>query len=353
MTERQLQFRVGLLVVTAGLTLAGLVFRFGELRTFWEKNYVVGVHFDHAPGVEKGTPVRKNGILIGSVRQIAFDETRGGVNLTIEIRERFQLRRDGEPMLVRSILGDATIEFAPGTSKELLKPGDRIDGAPAADPMEIIARLEQRTTKALESFTATSDEWRSVGANINALTERNRDNIDVVLEEAAESLRHFTATMKSVNKSVADPQLQENLRRSMAALPKLMNDAGDTIRAVRGAVAKADEALGNLSEATGPLAERSTAIATKLDHSVTNLESLLKELAIFSRALNTENGSLAMLAKDPQLYRNLNDASISLQLIMRNIEPAVKDLRVFLDKIARHPEKIGVGGAVRPDSGLK
>jgi hypothetical protein len=31
----------------------------------------------------------------------------------------------------------------------------------------------------------------------------------------------------------------------------------------------------------------------------------------------------------------------------------VKDLRIFADKIARHPEKIGVGGALKGDSGLK
>jgi phospholipid/cholesterol/gamma-HCH transport system substrate-binding protein len=73
MTERQLQFRVGLLVVTAGMVAAGLVFRFGELRWLWEKNYAIGVHFEKAPGVERGTPVRKNGILIGSVRAVSFD----------------------------------------------------------------------------------------------------------------------------------------------------------------------------------------------------------------------------------------------------------------------------------------
>src|SRR5690242_18299084 len=128
MTERQLQFRVGLLVVVAGFAAAGLVFRFGEMRWLWEKHYTIGVHFERAPGVEKGTPVRKNGILIGSVRGVTFDEAHGGVNVTVEIRERFQLRKDAEPMLSRSLLGDATLEFAPGKSRELLKPGDRIEG---------------------------------------------------------------------------------------------------------------------------------------------------------------------------------------------------------------------------------
>jgi phospholipid/cholesterol/gamma-HCH transport system substrate-binding protein len=353
MNERQLHFRVGLLVITAALVAAGLVLRFGEMRWLWEKNYAIGVHFERAPGVERGTPVRKNGILIGSVRAVTFDETRGGVNVTLEIRERFQLRKDSEPMLTRSLLGDATLEFSAGTSREYLKPGERIEGAPSADPLEIISRMEAKTTQTLESFAATSEEWRKVGANLNALTETHRGNIEVVIEQAAESLHQFTVTMRSVNKTVADPQTQENFRRTMASLPKMMNEAGETIRAVRSAVGKADVALTNLTEVTAPLAERSGTIAVRLENSVASLESLLKEMAIFSRAINSENGSLSLMAKDPQLYRNLNEAAASLQLIMRNLEPAVKDLRVFLDKIARHPEKIGVGGALHPDSGLK
>jgi phospholipid/cholesterol/gamma-HCH transport system substrate-binding protein len=31
----------------------------------------------------------------------------------------------------------------------------------------------------------------------------------------------------------------------------------------------------------------------------------------------------------------------------------LRDFEVFADKIARHPESIGVGGAVRPSAGLK
>ncbi|MBI3865681.1 MAG: MCE family protein [Planctomycetia bacterium] len=353
MTERQLQFRVGLLVIAAGLAAAGLVFRFGEMRWLWEKHYTIGVHFERAPGVERGTPVRKNGILIGSVRSVAFDDTKGGVNVTVEIRDRFLLRKDAEPMLTRSLLGDATLEFSPGKSKELLKPGDRIEGAPSADPFEIIGRIETKTSQTLESFAATSEEWRKVGSNLNALADTHRGNIDVVIEHAAESLHQFTLAMRGVNKTIADPQTQENFRRTMASLPKMMNEAQETIRAVRSAVSKADAALTNLSEVTGPLAQRSGAIAERLDNSIASLESLLHEMAVFSKTINSENGSLSLLARDPQLYHNLNEAAASLQLVMRNLEPAVKDLRVFLDKIARHPEKIGVGGALHPDSGLK
>jgi phospholipid/cholesterol/gamma-HCH transport system substrate-binding protein len=353
MTERQLQFRVGLLIVTAGVVAAGLVFRFGEMRSLIEKNYAIGVHFEKAPGVERGTPVRKNGILIGSVRAVSFDESRGGVNVLVEIRERYQLRKDSQPMLTRSLLGDATLEFVPGTSRELLRPGDRVEGAPSVDPMEIIARVESKANETLESFAATSEEWRKVGKNINDLTATHRGNIDQLIAEAAESLHHFTVTMRTINKTITDPQSQENMRKTLAALPRMTEDAAETIQAIRLAVAKAETALGNISEMTTPLAKRSNSIAIRLDNSVASLETLLKELTLFSKAINGENGSLSLLAKDPQLYQNLSQSAALLAQIMRNLEPTMKDLRVFADKIARHPEKLGVDGTLHPDTGLK
>ena len=353
MNERQLQFRVGLLVVTAGVVAAGLVFRFGEMRWLWEKHYQVWVHFDRAPGVERGTPVRKNGILIGSVRAVSFDETRGGVNVYVEIRDKFPLRKDSRPMLTRSLLGDATLEFAPGKSRDVLRPGDRIEGGPSEDPLEIIARVESKTTVALESFAATSEEWRKVGKNFNDLATTQRGNLDQVIEEAAESLHQFTVTMRSLNKTVADPEAQENLRTTLAALPKMMEETRQTIQSIRAAVVKADAALGNLSEVTEPLAKRSNSIATRLDNTIANLEVVMAEMAVFSRTINGENGSLSLLAKDPKVYRNLEQATAALALMMKNLGPLMEDLRVFSDKIARHPELLGIQGVIEPSSGIK
>lgn len=353
MTERQLQFRVGLFVVAAGIAAVGLVFRFGELRWLWERNYTLGVHFDRAPGVERGTPVRKNGILIGSVRSVSFDESRGGVNVVVEIRERYQLRKDSQPMLTRSLLGDATLEFSPGKGRELLKPGDRIEGAPSEDPLEIISRVEAKTNQALESFASTSEEWRKVGHNLNSLADTHRGHLDQVIEEAAESLHQFTVTMRSVNSTIADPEAQENIRVTIARLPKMMEDTSRAVQAFRTAAIKADSALGNLNEVTAPLAKRSELIAHRLENTMGSVEALMGELAVFSRALNDENGPLSRVMNNPQLARDIDESASSLQTIMRNLAGISRDLRVFSDKIARNPELLGVRGVIDGSSGIK
>jgi len=39
--------------------------------------------------------------------------------------------------------------------------------------------------------------------------------------------------------------------------------------------------------------------------------------------------------------------------ILPRVDRILRDIEVFADKIARHPESLGVGGAIRPNSGLK
>ena len=65
------------------------------------------------------------------------------------------------------------------------------------------------------------------------------------------------------------------------------------------------------------------------------------------------NGSLALLLHDRQLYDHLNRAVTNVDEITRKFKPIVSDLRVFTDKIARHPEKLGVRGAIERSPGIK
>ncbi len=353
MTERQLQFRVGMFVIAAFAGLGFLSLRFGEMNWLWQTHYQLSVHFDSAPGIERGTPVRKNGVEIGAVRSVVFDEERGGVVAVLDIQERYSLRQDSLPSLSRSILGDAAIEFTPGKNPEFHRPGEQIEGLAAPDLMDMGAHLERAMTQTLASFAATSEEWQKLGKSANGILETQQGRLDVVVAKAAESLNEFTLTMQNANRILGDPQNAENLKVTLAALPGMVDDTRRTIHAVRSAVLKMDENLANLHAVTSPLAQRSESIVVKLDKSVGNLEALSSELNLLTRALNRKDGTLNLLMSDPQLYRHLDQSAAALETLLKNLDPVVRDVRVFTDKVARHPELIGVGGAIRGSSGLK
>ena len=87
MDERVLKLRVGVVVLAAAIITGILVMRFGDMPLPGTRKYTLYILFPQAPGVEVGTPVRKDGVTIGRVtaRQLLPD---GGVRVTTAIDVR-------------------------------------------------------------------------------------------------------------------------------------------------------------------------------------------------------------------------------------------------------------------------
>lgn len=366
-TERQLQFRVGMLVLVAAAIGGWLVFQFGDLKQYIQKRYAMMLYFESGSGLYPTAAVTLSGLAVGSVRSISLDPKLGGVVALVDIRHDARIPLDSKALIVRSILGETVIEITPGTQREFFKPGQRFDGQNAVDPLEMVQRMEGRAMEVLGALTDTTREWQLVAKNVNGLMETNRGNLGQVVERAAESLHEFTITMKhandllaSANKVVGDPAAQQALRDTLVAMPKLVNETQRTIAETRNAVASSRQVLDsvnknlvNLTQVTEPIGKRGDQMVAKLDSSLTSLDQLLGELSRFSKLVNSKDGSLQKFATDPSLYENLDRSTQSLSVLLRNVEPVLRDLHEFSDKIARNPEILGVGGAVRPSKGLK
>lgn len=360
MSDRKLQFRVGLFVLAAMVVMVVMVFQFGEVRTLLAKRYDVVTHFEAAPGVLVGSPVRMNGIPIGAVKDVRLDNERGGVLVILAIDEKYQLRADSVPMLQQSLLGDSIVEFSPGKSSKPFDRSQPVDGMPVFDLTELARRTERQLSEAMVSMTATSREWQLVGRNFNSLVETNRGNLDTVIERTAAGLDEFTRTMKSAatsfenaNRLIGDPETNANLKKALAGLPQLVNETQQAIGAMKGTVGSINNNLKNLEGVTQPLAKHTTSIVVRLDHSLANLEVMTAELRTLSEIASKSDGSFQRLLKDPTLYRDLERSAAALSVLLTNLDPILKDMKIFSDKVARHPEVIGVGGALRPSSGLK
>ena len=147
--------------------MVGMVFAFGNIGSYWDKSYTIGVHFTSAPGVVPSAPVKMNGIVVGTVRDIHFDQKRGGAMVLIDMKTKYALRADSQPRIVRSLLGDSSIEFDPGTSEQMLAKGVILEGTLPVDPMMLIADLNAKMSTTLESFASTSHEWQNVARNLS------------------------------------------------------------------------------------------------------------------------------------------------------------------------------------------
>jgi phospholipid/cholesterol/gamma-HCH transport system substrate-binding protein len=226
--------------------------------------------------------------------------------------------------------------------------------------MALVQRMESRAATVLESFAATSDEWRKVGHHVNMLMDTRRGDLDAIVERAAEALYQFTQTMQSTNqmvseanKLIADPRAQQALKETMIGLPALVEDTRRTIAATRMAVENINRNLVNLAQVTEPVGQRGGVMVARLESSLTSLDMLLAELNQFAQVVNKPNGTLHKIATDPSLYDNMDRSAEAVAVLLKNLEPVLRDIREFSDKVARNPELLGVGGAMRPSSGLR
>ena len=112
MDDRVMQFRIGMFVIVASLVLVMLLIWFGESPSLFRDHEYLVVHYPQAPGVIEGIPVRKSGIRIGEVSEIAFDERPGegdGVLITLSLDAKYRLRAGSVPRISRGLIGDVWI----------------------------------------------------------------------------------------------------------------------------------------------------------------------------------------------------------------------------------------------------
>jgi phospholipid/cholesterol/gamma-HCH transport system substrate-binding protein len=132
-----------------------------------------------------------------------------------------------------------------------------------------------------------------------------------------------------------------------------LDEGRNTIASIRTTVEGVDRNLRNLEGLTGPLGERGGEIVERVDRSVARLDELLGIMSDFGRKLNSGQGTFGKLMSDTELYDSLNATVKNIECLSRELKPIISDVRVFSDRIARHPEILGVRGAIQKSPGTK
>jgi phospholipid/cholesterol/gamma-HCH transport system substrate-binding protein len=396
MDERVVKFRVGVMVIST-LFIAGiLVLLFGDARSIVRGSYSIFIHFEDAPGVTDGTPVRKSGILIGRVTSVSFSK-RGGVNVEAKIDGSVKLYHDEVPQVTGSLLGgDVVIQFVrrarppadpyvppegnspgkvirpedasetrtggpnpaaqaaaqPPDSREV-QPGELIEGSVAPNAFQVFSNMEGQMATAVEALGNAGTEVGKVAANINKVLESNDDQINRIVSNTDESLKVFRRVLENVDDVIGDSDVRDNVKSMLRDLPELMADTRETVTTMKTTMDSVDRNLRNLEGFTGPLGERGETIIDNIDRALAQLDTMMGEFSDFGRKLNSGEGSLGMLIRDKELYMHLNGAATNIEKLTRELKPILADVRVFSDKIARHPESLGVRGAIQRNPGIK
>ena len=413
MNEQSMRFRVGVFVLAALILLAVLVTLFGRLPTLFTKHTQYTIAFRSAPGVGPGTPVRRSGVAIGEVESLSLDDETGNVRINIRVNKDHAIREGDQAVLNHGIFGgDATIDLKPPQPTPEKAPAERPPLAPGAelqgqeqtdvntllsegskvlpsteetldeirktlktfeplapqmeDALKEYRELAKDSRQAIPDLRRTNDEvqttvrnWGKLGERIDVLLQTNQDKLVKTLENLNDTLvrvgntfsdenqKNLTATLKNVR---ASSNSLESLTKNT---DEMIKDTRETVRRVNTSIAQADEVMANLQQATKPMAERSSSVMKNLDESTDKLNQVLTSARGLLQGGTGGDGTLGRFLNDPSLYNNLNDAACTINQLMPRMDRVLHDVEVFADKIARHPESLGIRGAVSPSKGLK
>lgn len=355
MNDRLMQFRVGVMVLATAIIAGILIVLFGDLPSLVQATYPLKMSFADARGVSDGTPVRKNGILVGRVSNVQLDE-RGGVSVVADIDSYVPVYRDEQPQIATTLLGDAEIQLVPG---RIVPPRQRVGtdevltGLVARDPFEVFAALEPKFSTTLDSLAEASNSVSKLSANLDRMFLGEDDKFERMVRKTETALDSFSTAMNNINDVMGDPNAREKLKDTITALPDVLADLRTTVRGMGTTIDSADRNLRNLEGLTRPLGERGEQMVGRLDSTIGRLDEVLAQAVTFTKTLNESQGTLGRLVRDPQVYEELAQAAANVNRLTRELRPIVDDVRVFTDKIARHPEQLGVRGALDRRPGLK
>jgi phospholipid/cholesterol/gamma-HCH transport system substrate-binding protein len=255
-----------------------------------------------------------------------------------------ELRKTNQRL--QKLIGDDPPPKPPGPGGAVVPAGFVTAAAQPPAPEETNLRaLVRDAQETIRLLRPAIEEFRTTIKRLEPDLTAAAKGINDVL--SPENRKQFSELLKNLN------TVSANIIKFSVSLNAVLDQAEKTLKNIDGQVTSVGLVVGDVRAITRPLAARSENLVKSVVDSAEELSKLLAEIRGVTGAFAKENGTIQKLLTDPNLYRNIDDAAASLARILARSEKITRDLEVFADKVARRPELIGIGGALRPSAGLK
>ncbi|WP_145238995.1 MlaD family protein [Urbifossiella limnaea] len=266
------------------------------------------------------------------------------------------------------LLGRDVRAFIPEVQKTNKAIQDFVGGAenPAPPPGAISALGPPIDRAEADNLRNTLRDIRSLVATVRPAVDELRGSVKRIEPDVAGAAKAAREALESVNQVLSPENQKEvtallknlnaiglNILKVSGGLQAVLDETEKTIRNFDTRTSAVPDAITELRGVVRPFAARSEALTKDVAETAASLNAVLTDVRGVVQAFARENGTAQRLLTDPTLFNNVDAAAASLARVLARAERIAGDLEVFADKVARRPELIGVGGAVRPSSGLK
>lgn len=326
MTSSNPEVKVGLLVASALLALSALFFWLNGIRWFQDGNQLEAI-FERVEGLRPGSPVKYNGVDVGRITKMYFEDQK--VIVAFEIDGELKLPEGVKASIASAgVVGDKYLELRPAN---LARNGGRIQGI---------------SPQSMEEFSASAetilDALSSVATSLNNLL--GDQTLTTSLKDTMTRLNHLASTLErlAVTSEPKIYQLFESINLAVNRLSEASLTAnrllgqldGPAMADIQATLAHLNSISNNLDRLSQILAENDTQIVTLLDDAHETMTSI-------SQVTQTIDAALKNLVPDNDADQDSQDTG-KLKETLSNAGKAVQKFDSLMKKL----EKIRVSQSV-------
>ncbi|MCF8715321.1 MCE family protein [Joostella atrarenae] len=283
------ELKTGIIVI-GGIVLFILGFSFLKGNKLFNSTRTYHAVYKNVDGLASGTTVTINGLPVGSVNDIDFKNSKGDLVITFSVNNDFQFSKNSiAEIFDTGIIGGKSLRVVPVyDNSEQSKDGDTLRSNIQPGITELVTQKLSPLQKSLDAVLKNADSVM-VGVD-DILDEDSRASIKNSIKNLDEVIANFSEASGSLNVLLSENK--DKLNRSISNMDNLTTNLSN----VSDSLAKADvgAAIGDLQSSMA-----------KLNNIMTKIES--------------GDGSVGKLLNDEELYTNLTDASMELELLLEDL----------------------------------
>ena len=255
------------------------------------------VQYDNVEGLSTSAPVTINGLTVGRIMQIKLIPETGKLQVEIQVKSDFPISKSSTIDIYEpGLIGGKQIQIVPNFQ----------------DPV----------------MAESGDFFK--GRNVPGLTSLVGEKLTPLQEKIEKVAADADLLLKNLN-DVLDEKSKANLRESIARLSLVMDEFAKAGKNVNELLdnnqANIDRTMVNLSKTTANFSKFSDTLANanigqalrNFENSMKGVDKIVTNFDKISTDLQGGKGTMGKLLNDDQLYKNLNQTSTELELLLQDL----------------------------------
>jgi phospholipid/cholesterol/gamma-HCH transport system substrate-binding protein len=262
------------------------------------------VVYDKIGGLEESNPVLINGYKVGQVSHIFFvDDNSGRLIVKIWLDKSFDIPKNSVAMIFSAdLMGTKAIRIDLSDETEYYHPGDTLRGEIEGSLQEQVSVQVMPLKMKAENLLLSIDSVMAVVQQL--FNEEFKENF-------SKSLSDIRLTIAGLSHSVGtiDTLMYEEKGR--------IGDILSNIESVSDNLRKSNKDLSNIMKNFSSISD--TLVKANVRSTIENLNKSLEETSVILQRIEQGEGTLGELARNDTLYNNLQNATLQLELLLRDI----------------------------------